>query len=89
MRYGPCDLNVPKPSVIKLLIHEVLNPFYIFQIFAVAFWIWDHYVFYGSCIAIVTTASVLVTLFETLKNNKDIRRMARYSCEVQRLIGGR
>jgi len=30
MLYGPCQLVVPKKPIGSLLIHEVLNPFYIF-----------------------------------------------------------
>jgi hypothetical protein len=30
IRYGLCDIDIPIKSIPDLLIHEVLNPFYIF-----------------------------------------------------------
>ena len=29
-RYGPCDIIIPIPNVLTLLVKEVLNPFYLF-----------------------------------------------------------
>ena len=72
-----------------LLIKEILNPFYIFQIAAVIFWFWDGYLYYSTCIAVITIGTVVVSLYETIVNNKEIRRMARYSCQVKRMIAGR
>ena len=39
--FGACEIEVPKKSIMRLLIDEVLNPFYIFQVFAMALWFWD------------------------------------------------
>lgn len=41
--YGPCQLEVPRKSIPALLVDEVLNPFYIFQVFSVILWFWDGY----------------------------------------------
>ena len=30
MKFGKCEVDVPKKSVLKILVSEVLNPFYIF-----------------------------------------------------------
>jgi len=30
IKFGKCIVDVPKQTIIQLLIHEVLNPFYIF-----------------------------------------------------------
>jgi len=42
-RFGACELEVPRKSMLVLLIDEVLNPFYIFQVFSMALWFWDGY----------------------------------------------
>ena len=86
MKFGPCEVNVPKKSVTGILVSEVLNPFYIFQIFSVALWMWDEYYYYASCILIISTGSVFLSLYETVSNHNEIRRMARYECQV-RLMG--
>ena len=65
-----------------MLIKEVLSPFYIFQIASVILWMWDGYQSYACCIILISTGSVLISLFDALKNNKEIRQMALYSCPV-------
>ena len=82
LKFGPCEVKVPKKSCGELLIKEVLNPFYIFQVFAMALWTYDAYYLYASCIFIVSTLSVVVSIVEIIQNNNSIRNMARYSCPV-------
>lgn len=73
---------MPKKSALAVLVYEVLNPFYIFQIVAVMLWMLDTYYYYASCILVVSTGSALLSLFETLRNNEEVRRLALYSCQV-------
>mmetsp|Transcript_15938 Transcript_15938/g.21614 ORF Transcript_15938/g.21614 Transcript_15938/m.21614 type:complete len:169 (+) Transcript_15938:698-1204(+) len=86
MKFGPCEVDVPKKSVFGILMSEVLNPFYIFQVFSVVLWMWDNYYYYASCILIISTGSVILSLYETINNHNEIRKMARYHCVV-RLMG--
>jgi len=60
----------------------VLNPFYIFQVFSMILWFSDGYRLYASCILFISVVSVVVSLVETRKNLKNIRKMAYYSCPV-------
>ena len=83
MKFGNCEVDVPKKSVFKILVDEVLNPFYIFQVFSVVLWMWDLYYYYASCILVISTGSVLLSLCETISNHNQIRRMARYQCQVR------
>ena len=83
IKYGQCIVDVPEKTVLKLLTSEVLNPFYIFQIFAVALWIYDYYLVYASCIFIVSLIGVVVSIIENVQNNRKIRQMARYTCDVE------
>lgn len=69
----------------SLLFSEVLNPFYIFQVFSVVLWMCDGYTLYASCIVIVSTLSVVTSLVETVQNNNSIRKMAAYSCKIDLL----
>ena len=88
LRYGPCQIDVPVKSVPVLLVQEVLNPFYIFQICALSLWIYDDYVLYSLCIIVISTLSIIASLRDTIYNLRNIRTMAAYSCPVNVLRGG-
>ena len=83
MKFGKCEVDVPKKSKRKVLVSEILNPFFIFQVFSVILWMLDIYYLYASCILLISTGSVLLSLYETIKNHNEIRLMARYQCIVR------
>jgi cation-transporting ATPase 13A3/4/5 len=72
-RYGPCDILVPPASCFNTFTSEVLNPFYLFQVFAMALWFYDGYWTYSLCILIVSSASIICELYETTVNTNQIR----------------
>ena len=82
MLYGPCQLQIPKKSIPTLLISEVLNPFYIFQVFSMVLWLWDGYQKYAACIFVISLWGVTQSLYETMSNIKNVRKMAEYECKV-------
>ena len=82
IKFGECVVNVPKKSITSLLTSEVLNPFYLFQVFAMALWFYDNYMIYASCIFIISIVGVVASIHESIGNNKKIREMAKYTCEV-------
>ncbi|XP_037693947.1 probable cation-transporting ATPase 13A3 isoform X1 [Choloepus didactylus] len=65
--YGVNEITVKVPSVFKLLIKEVLNPFYIFQLFSVILWITDEYYYYAVAIVIMSLVSVISSLYSIRK----------------------
>jgi len=46
---------------------QVLSPFYIFQIFSCSLWYADEYEYYASCIVLISTISITVTIYQTRK----------------------
>lgn len=76
IKYGKCSIEVPVKSIPALLIQEVLNPFYLFQIFSMALWFWDGYRAYASCILVLSVLSATTSLVETKRNLNSIRKMA-------------
>ena len=66
----------------SLLIEEVLNPFYIFQVFSMALWFWDGYEKYAVCILFVSAGGVAENLYETTRNINSIRKLAKYECQI-------
>lgn len=80
---------MPKKSICSLLIVEVLNPFYIFQMLSVIFWYIDDYIAYACCILTVSIGSVVLSLVETRKNHAQIVEMAKYETQVKKMTAGR
>lgn len=64
---------MPAANCLKILVKEVLNPFYIFQVFAMVLWFNDGYITYSFCILVVSSASIACELYETTSNTNQIR----------------
>lgn len=82
-RFGSCQLLVPRKPIPLLMIDEVLNPFYLFQVFSMILWFNDGYEKYAVCILLVSLLGVGESLYETVTNVNSIRKMAMYECEVE------
>lgn len=44
---------------------QVLNPFYVFQVFSVILWFNDEYYYYAACILLISIISLSVQIYET------------------------
>lgn len=62
--HGFNTMSVDVKSYWRLLIDEVLNPFYLFEIFSCVVWTVDDYIYYAACIFVVSIISVGVALYE-------------------------
>ncbi|XP_058043326.1 polyamine-transporting ATPase 13A3 isoform X2 [Ahaetulla prasina] len=65
--YGLNEIAVKVPSIFKMLIKEVLNPFYIFQLFSVILWCTDEYYYYAIAIVIMSLISIASSLYNIRK----------------------
>ncbi|XP_062363421.1 polyamine-transporting ATPase 13A2 isoform X5 [Cinclus cinclus] len=81
--YGPNLIEVPVKSYARLLVEEVLNPFYMFQVLSMVLWVCDAYYYYAACIFLISTFSLGLSLYETRKQSTTLRNMARMSVGVQ------
>uniref|UniRef100_A0A4W5MDL8 Polyamine-transporting ATPase 13A3 n=1 Tax=Hucho hucho TaxID=62062 RepID=A0A4W5MDL8_9TELE len=61
------EIAVRVPSVFKLLIKEVLNPFYIFQLFSVILWSIELYYYYAAAIVFMSVISIATSLYTVKK----------------------
>jgi cation-transporting ATPase 13A2 len=80
--FGVCDLDIEVDGVFKLLLKEITDPFYVFQVFSVILWYNNEYSNYATIIVITTIISLIVSIYETSSNLLNIQKMAKYSCEV-------
>ncbi|XP_061594430.1 polyamine-transporting ATPase 13A3 isoform X2 [Cololabis saira] len=65
--FGVNEIAVKVPSVFKLLIKEVINPFYIFQLFSVILWSADEYYYYAVAIVFMSVVSIATSLYTIKK----------------------
>ncbi|XP_053546238.1 polyamine-transporting ATPase 13A2 isoform X2 [Bombina bombina] len=88
--YGPNEIDVPVKSYGMLLIDEILNPFYIFQVFSIILWLCDGYYYYAGCILLISLVSIGISLYETRKQSVTLRNMVKVSVslKVRRATGG-
>uniref|UniRef100_A0A146M0L3 Cation-transporting ATPase n=1 Tax=Lygus hesperus TaxID=30085 RepID=A0A146M0L3_LYGHE len=70
--FGNNEIIVPMRSVVALLFLEVLDPFYIFQIFSFILWAIDDYIFYALAIALMSCVSIGVAVVQTRKNQTNL-----------------
>lgn len=63
--YGPNKILVKGSSVVKLLLLEVLNPYYIFQILSFILWFYDSYYYYAGTILFMAIYSVSSAVKQT------------------------
>ena len=54
---------------------QIINPFYVFQIFSIILWCFDDYYIYAGCIFVISLISLSIELYET-------RKVAVYSCII-------
>jgi len=54
-------------SLLKLLLLEVINPFYIFQLFTLCVWASEEYYYYLVAIVLMTAFGVISTIIQTRK----------------------
>ncbi|XP_059498532.1 polyamine-transporting ATPase 13A3-like [Stegostoma tigrinum] len=65
--FGENQVDVKVPSIPRLLIKEVLNPFYIFQVFSVILWCLDDYYLYASAVVFMSVVSICASLYTVRK----------------------
>ena len=80
--FGSCDLQINIDSIIVLILKEVSDPFYVFQIFSIILWYYNEYGIYDSVILITTIISIILGVYEVRTNLISIKKMAKYSCPV-------
>ncbi|XP_037540459.1 polyamine-transporting ATPase 13A2-like [Nematolebias whitei] len=81
--FGKNLIDVPVKSCLKLLFDEVLNPFYVFQVFSIVLWMCDDYYYYAGCIILISIISIGISLYETRKQSIALHNMAHLVTDVK------
>ncbi|KAA6386769.1 MAG: putative Cation-transporting ATPase 13A2 [Streblomastix strix] len=69
---GENSIEIPVPPLFSIIIDEGLNPFIFFQLFSITVWLCIDYYIYASVIAIITTISVFLSVYQTRRNLIDL-----------------
>ena len=59
---------VPIKTVLTLLFLELVNPFYVFQVFSVVLWFFYDYYYYACVIILMTAFGITMSIIQTKKN---------------------
>uniref|UniRef100_A0A1Y1K832 Cation-transporting ATPase n=1 Tax=Photinus pyralis TaxID=7054 RepID=A0A1Y1K832_PHOPY len=71
--YGSNEITVKELPVVTLLFLEVLNPFYIFQLFSFCLWFADSYYYYAAAIMIMSVFGITMTVIQTRRNQRNLK----------------
>ncbi|XP_065171790.1 polyamine-transporting ATPase 13A3-like isoform X2 [Atheta coriaria] len=84
--YGPNEIKIKESSIPTLLFLEVLNPFYIFQVFSFVLWFADNYYYYAAAILLMSVFGVTMTVIQTRRNQRNLKSTVHSSdvCTVLR-----
>ncbi|XP_028587647.2 putative cation-transporting ATPase 13A4 [Podarcis muralis] len=72
---GPNAIDVEIAPVWKLLFKEVLNPFYVFQLFSVCLWFAEEYIEYSVAIILMSLLSISLTVYDLRKQSVKLHRL--------------
>jgi cation-transporting ATPase 13A3/4/5 len=81
-QYGENKTEVPKKGIIKILMEEIISPFYIFQFCSCALWFMDDYTLYASVILGTSLIGIIVTLYENMSQQKKLEEMSKFKSQV-------
>ncbi|KAM8953106.1 putative cation-transporting ATPase 13A4 [Pelodytes ibericus] len=72
---GPNIIDVGIPPIWKLLFKEVLNPFYVFQLFSVCLWFAEEYIEYSVAIIIMSLICIALSVYTLRKQSVKLHRL--------------
>ena len=82
--FGICLILVPIQPLFKMILTEVFNPFYIFQIYSVLLWfIAEAYYGYASSIVVITVISLISSIYTTRRGQIALHNLAKKTCSVK------
>ncbi|XP_078266208.1 putative cation-transporting ATPase 13A4 [Rhinoraja longicauda] len=73
--YGPNTIEIQISPIWKLLCKEVLNPFYMFQIFSVCLWLSEDYTEYSIALIIMSFISLALSVYDVQQQSIKLYRL--------------
>ncbi len=80
--YGRNAMQIAVESIPRMLINELLQPFFVFQVYSVILWFFELYFIFASVIAAMAAVTVTLNLRDTRRNLFRLRELARTHATV-------
>ncbi|XP_066203653.1 probable cation-transporting ATPase 13A5 isoform X2 [Saccopteryx leptura] len=80
---GPNAIEVEIQPVWKLLIKQVLNPFYVFQAFTLTLWLSQGYIPYSVAIIIMSVLSIVLSVYDLRQQSVKLHNLVEAHNKVQ------
>lgn len=71
--YGLNSIRVHVTPVFKIFSTQVLNPFYIFQVFSCCLWFMDSYYYFATCIILISIVSITIQIREMRQTERALK----------------
>ncbi|XP_058517280.1 probable cation-transporting ATPase 13A5 [Ochotona princeps] len=80
---GPNAIEVEIQPIWKLLVKQVLNPFYVFQAFTLTLWLCQGYIEYSVAIIILTIISIALSVYDLRQQSVKLHSLVEEHNKVQ------
>ncbi|XP_036895871.1 probable cation-transporting ATPase 13A5 isoform X1 [Sturnira hondurensis] len=80
---GPNAIEVEIQPIWKLLVKQVLNPFYVFQAFTLTLWLSQGYIEYSVAIIILTVLSIVLSVYDLRQQSVKLHNLVEDHNKVQ------
>lgn len=81
--FGICLILVDVQPLGRMVVKEIFNPFYIFQVYSVLLWIYEEYYGYTVAIIIITVISLISSIVTTRRGEIALHYLAKKTCRVK------
>ncbi|XP_074046718.1 putative cation-transporting ATPase 13A5 isoform X3 [Macrotis lagotis] len=83
---GPNAIEVQIQPIWKLLVKQVLNPFYVFQAFTLTLWLSQGYIEYSIAIIILTVISIVLSVYDLRQQSVNLHNLVEEHNKIQATI---
>ncbi|XP_054556429.1 probable cation-transporting ATPase 13A5 isoform X2 [Talpa occidentalis] len=83
---GPNAIEVEIQPIWKLLVKQVLNPFYVFQAFTLTLWLSQGYIEYSVAIIILSVLSIILSVYDLRQQSVKLHNLVEDHNKVQVMI---
>ncbi|XP_056653578.1 probable cation-transporting ATPase 13A5 [Monodelphis domestica] len=80
---GPNAIEVEIQPIWKLLVKQVLNPFYVFQAFTLTLWLSQGYIEYSVAIIILTVISIILSVYDLRQQSVNLHNLVEGHNKIQ------